>query len=415
MKFNMKYGRGDLCLELPDDHVRAVVKPCFPLVSDPGSLIEAALRNPIASPGLAGVIKNKRPERVVIVVNDHTRPTPYHYLLPPLLKDLTEAGVDQSTVTFLVATGAHRSNTNDEHNDSLGAAVQGYKVINHDCRGKLARLGMLSNGCMLEVNPLVAGADLVILTGLVAPHELAGFSGGRKSILPGVAGIEAVTANHALLSAGGIGAGKLDGNPVHRIMMEALKAVRPDFIINVVADSEQRPVHVVAGDPEKAWMAGVELCRKAVKVGGEKLSKIGLASAGGHPRDINLYQSIKSMRNASKLISSGGTLVICAECPQGVGHRVLENWANDAKTPRDMTDRLKKGFVLGGHKAHLLAELVERISVILISSMPGHLVRKFFMTPAVDFNDALMQVIHKYGDNYQAIVMPEAALIMPEN
>ncbi len=415
MKFKMKYGRGHLHLDLPDDHVHAVIEPSFPPIGDPESLIKAALRNPIASPGLAGLIKDKCPERVVIVVNDHTRPTPYRYLLPPLLNNLLEAGVDKNAITFLVATGAHRGNTMDEHIDSLGAAVRGYKIINHDCRGELARLGVLSNGSMLTINPLVAGADMIILTGLIVPHELAGFSGGRKSILPGVAGIEAVTSNHALLTAGGIGAGKLDGNPVHRIMMESLKAVQPDFIVNVVADGGQRPVHVAAGDPEKAWLAGVELCREAVKVSSGKKAEVGLASAGGHPRDINLYQAIKSMRNAAKLISNGGTLVICAECSQGAGHTVLENWAAEAKTPQDMTARLNKEFVLGGHKAHLLAELVEQISIILISSMPEHSVGNFFMTPAQDFIDALKIVARKHGDKYNAVVMPDAALLMPEN
>ncbi len=270
MHIEMKYGRSHLCLELRDEHVRAVVKSSFPLVSDPEFLIESALHNPIASPGLAEIIKNKRPDSVVIVVNDHTRPTPYNYILPPLLKSLTEAGVEQNAITFLVATGAHRGNTEHEHIESLGASVQSYRIVNHDCRGKLALMGVLSNGCRLEINLLVAEADLVILTGQIAPHELAGFSGGRKSILPGVAGIEAVTGNHALFTAEGIGAGKLDGNPVHRIMMEALNIVQPDFLINVVADSDQRPVYAVAGDPEKAWMTGVDLCRKAVRVSGEK-------------------------------------------------------------------------------------------------------------------------------------------------
>ncbi|TYO95946.1 nickel-dependent lactate racemase [Desulfallas thermosapovorans] len=413
MQCKMKYGHGELSLDLPDNHVQSVIKPCFPQIDDPWSLSVAAMQNPIASPALSQLVKERRPEQVAIVVNDHTRPTPYRFLLAALLRDLEEAGVNKTAITFVVATGAHRGNTGEEHARSLGPAVQGYRIINHDCRGELVYMGMLSNGCKLGVNPLVAGADMLILTGLIAPHELAGFSGGRKSILPGVAGMEAVSANHALLTTGGIGAGKLDGNPVHRIMMEAMGLVRPDFIINVVADSEHRPVQVVAGDPEKAWLAGVDLCRKAVQVSGEKQAEVGLASAGGYPRDINLYQAIKSMRNAAKLITEGGTLVICAQCAQGVGNAVLENWVAGAKNPRDITARLKKGFVLGGHKAYLLAELVEKISVILISSMPGHTVRNFFMTPAADFEEALKIVTRKHGDNYRAVVMPEAALIMP--
>lgn len=410
----MKYGHGELSLDLPDNHVQSVIKPCFPQIDDPWSLSVAAMQNPIASPALSQLVKEKRPERVAIVVNDHTRPTPYRYLLASLLRDLEEAGVDKRAITFIVATGAHRGNTEEEHARSLGPAVQGYRVINHDCRGELVHMGMLSNGCKLEVNPLVAGADMLILTGLIAPHELAGFSGGRKSILPGVAGMEAVSGNHALLTAGGIGAGKLDGNPVHRIMMEAMGMVRPDFIINIVANSDHKPVHVVAGDPEKAWLAGVDLCRRAVRVSGEKQAEVGLASAGGYPRDINLYQAIKSMRNAAKLIAERGTLVICAQCSQGAGNAVLENWAAEAKNPRDIMARLKKGFVLGGHKAYLLAELVEKISVVLISSMPEHAVRNFFMTPAADFEEALKIVTRKHGDNYRAVVMPEGALMMPE-
>lgn len=146
--------------------------------------------------------------------------------------------------------------------------------------------------------------------------------------------------------------------------------------------------------------------------GGTKASVV-FASAGGYPRDLNLYQAIKPMRNAAKLLQEGGTLVMCAECPEGAGNTVLERWALEAGTPAEMTARLHRGFVLGGHKAHLLADLVQKAGVVLVSSMPGPVVRNFFMTPAESFAAALKLVAGRHGPDFEALVIPEAGLVLP--
>lgn len=321
--------------------------------------------------------------------------------------------MSREAITLLVATGAHRGNTEEENLQSFGQVAQGYKIINHNSEGQLARIGLLSNGCPLNINPLVAQADLVILTGLIAPHELAGFSGGRKSILPGVAGVDVIKANHALLTAEGIGVGRLEGNPVHNLMMEAMRLVKPDFILNVVADTNHLPAHVVAGDPEKAWLAGVDACRRAVSINNDYQAEVCFASAGGHPRDINLYQAVKPMRTAAKFLSRRGVLVVCAACAEGTGNPVFERWATEAVSPSDISQKLKQGFVLGGHKAYMLAELVQNYEVILISDWPGKKVRDFFMTPADNLGEAIELIKRKYGPNYRALIIPEAASVMP--
>ncbi|SFG27244.1 Nickel-dependent lactate racemase [Desulfotomaculum arcticum] len=416
MEYKMAYGQGYKSLGLPEQNVAAVINPKFPRAADPGALVEAALHNPIASPALDQLIKVKRPGRVAVIVNDHTRPTPHDYMLPILLRELNHAGISNDAITLVVATGAHRGNTAAESQISLGTAASRCAIVNHNCRSTdLIDMGVLSNGVHLHINPLVAEAELVILTGMIAPHELAGFSGGRKSILPGIAGIEAITANHSLLTRGGIGTGKLDGNPVHRLMMEAMQVVKPDFILNVVADTQNLPVHAVAGDPEKAWLAGTKLCRDSTKVRNIITADIAFTSAGGYPRDINLYQTIKPMRSVAKFIKEGGTLVMFARCNEGAGNAVLEQWVHEAASPFELTSRLQKQFVLGGHKAHLLAELVGKVNVVLVSDMLAQSVRQFFMESAQSPEEALQLVTKKHGSDFKAVVIPWAGLIITEN
>lgn len=416
MDFKMAYGQGYKILELPDQNIIGVINPDFPRVADPKALVEAALRNPIASPPLDQMVKARQPGRVAIIVNDHTRPTPYDYMLPVLLRILNDAGVSSDAIKLVVATGAHRGNTMDENRQSLGTSAGRCEIINHNCRDKdLIDMGVLSNGVHLQINPLVAAAELVILTGMIAPHELAGFSGGRKSILPGIAGIEAITANHSLLTSGSIGAGKLDGNPVHAQMVEAMQKVKPDFMLNVVASQHNQPVYAVAGDPEKAWLAGTELCRKAMKVGGVLIADVAFASAGGYPRDINLYQAIKPMRSAAKFIRDGGTLVMFARCNEGAGNAVMERWVREASSPSELTTRLQEQFVLGGHKAHLLAELVGKVNVILVSDMHLRTVDRFFLDYAQSPEEALRLVQMKYGSDFKAVVIPWPGLMLTEN
>lgn len=416
MEAAFKYGHNEISISLDDKNILGVlISKAKVQVKNPSRDIANLLRHPAGCAPLYDSLLEKKPVRPVILVNDATRPTPYYLLLPPLLDVLVSAGIDLSTLRLVVAAGAHRPNSPRENLELYTEAVtRRCNVINHNAEGELAGLGLLSNGEKLLVNPEVAGADFVIATGNINPHEIAGFSGGRKSVLPGVAGRGLIEKNHSLINDYRVDAGRWKDNPVHLLMVEAAKKVGVDFILNVVTDGEGNIAGTVAGDLEIAWEAGVEIS-KAVHVvpAGEKADVV-IAGAGGYPRDMNVYQAVKAMRNAARTVRGGGTVVLLAQCHQGYGDETMTRWFKAAGRPQDILDRLKEGFVLGGHKAYAIAQVCAEKEVVLVSSLSPEDTRGLFMTYMPDPAAALEYVRAKHGPDYKAYVMPHAGITLPE-
>lgn len=415
MELSFKYGTGQVTANIPDQNVAGVIMPHtgdhLPRVAE---AVQEALANPVKSPPLAQLLRERAPRRVVIVVNDVTRPTPYRQLLPPLLSTLAEGGVDRNGITLLVATGAHRGNTPEENRHLFGAEIAaGYRIINHHPDQDLVELGRLSGGQRLQVNRAVVEGDFLITTGIIIPHEIAGFSGGRKSILPGVAGRELITRHHALMTHPKVAAGRWRDNPAHLLMVEAARKVGVDFILNVVANEEHQLLKVVAGDLEAAWEEGVRHSARVHVINIYEPAEVVLAGAGGYPRDINVYQMAKPLRNATRAATAQGTVILVAECPGGYGDDTLAQWLMEAYSPKEIMARFHQGFVLGGHKAFALAQVVAGREVILVSSLGEERTRRLYMTPARDLQAALGYVRQKHGDDFRALIMPQAGLVLP--
>ena len=415
MELSFKYGTNHVTAKIPDHNVVGLIRPNtgnpLPYVDE---AVKQALANPIKSPPLTQLLRERAPHRVVVVVNDVTRPTPYRQLLPPLLSALGEGGVDRDGITLLVATGAHRGNTPEENRNLFGAEIAaGYRIINHHPDRDLVDLGRLSGGQGLLVNRVVVEGDLLITTGIIIPHEIAGFSGGRKSILPGVVGRDLITRHHALMTHPKVAAGRWRDNPAHLLMVEAARKVGVDFILNVVADEDHRPLNVVAGDLEAAWEEGVRHSARVHIINITEPAEVVLAGAGGYPRDINVYQTAKPLRNATRAATSTGTIVLVAECPEGYGEDTLAQWLREAHSPGEIMDRFHQGFILGGHKAFALAQVVAGREVILVSSLGEEQTRRLYMTPARDLQAALGYVRQKHGDGFRSLIMPQAGLVLP--
>ena len=360
-------------------------------------------------------MNQKKAKKILIIVNDITRPTPYEVILPPLLDELHQIGIKKENILFMVATGIHRSNSQAEIKEIFGENLfSAYKFINHDCDDPhLKDLGKLKSGNNLWVNPIVSDIDFIITTGVIVPHYFAGFSGGRKSILPGICGRRTIEANHSQMVYPNARSGNLKGNPVHQEMQEAAEKVGVDFNINVVTDENHQIIEIVAGELLASWQQGVEVCKKIYLCPIEKKADVVITSAGGYPKDINVYQAQKALNNAYQAVKSGGTIILLAECSEGYGEPIFEKWIEDANSPDDIIERLNKRFILGGHKAYSIAKLTKEVEVILVSSLSPNKVRKLFFIPIEDISQAMEYIKEKYGEDFRAYILPSGNTVFP--
>jgi len=413
----LKYGKKSIKLSLINKNIIKILNPEEQeVLLNPENKLKELLKNPIDCPSLEELIFQKKASKVLIIVNDITRPTPYEIILPPLLDELRQIGIKKENITFIIATGIHRSNSPEEIKEIFGKDIFfNYKFINHDCDDqRLKDLGKLKSGNKLWVNPIVSDTDFIITTGVIVPHYFAGFSGGRKSILPGICGRKIIEANHAQMVHHNARAGNLKGNPVHQEMQEAAEKVGVDFNINVVTDENHQIIEIVAGELYRSWLRGVEVCKKIYLCPIKEKAEVVIVSAGGYPKDINVYQAQKALENACQAIKPGGTIILLTECSEGYGEATFEKWIEEASSPDDIIKRLKNKFVLGGHKAYAIARAVKEVEVILISSLPSDKARKLFFIPMENISQALNYVKNKHGEDFQAYILSSGNNTVPQ-
>jgi len=412
----LKYGKEEIRLPIEDKNIIKILDmEKQEVLLNPENKLRELLKNPIGCPSLRELIFQKKASKILIIVNDITRPTPYEIILPPLLDELRQIGIKKENIIFIIATGIHRSNSPEEIKEIFGENIfSAYKFINHDCDDPyLKDLGKLKSENKLWVNPIISETDFVITTGVIVPHYFAGFSGGRKSILPGICGRKTIEDNHSKMVYPDARAGNLKGNPVHEEMQEAAEKVGVDFNINVVTDENHKIIEIVAGELLTSWQYGVEVCKQIYICPIKKKAEVVIASAGGYPKDINVYQAQKALENAYQAIKPGGTIILTAECLEGYGEATFEKWIEEANVPDDIIKRLKKKFVLGGHKAYAIARVAKEVEVILISSLLQDKVRKLFFIPMENISQALNYVEDKYGGDFQAYILPSGNTVVP--
>jgi len=413
----LKYGKKFVKLSLLDKNILKILNSKEQeVLLNPEDKLRDLMKNPIGSPSLKELIQQKGAEKILIIVNDITRPTPYKIILPPILDELKQVGIKREKITFMIATGIHRSNSLEEIKEMFGEnIVSAYKFINHNCDDPhLKDLEEMKSGNNLWVDPIVSDIDFIITTGVIVPHYFAGFSGGRKSILPGICGRKTIEANHSNMVHHNARSGNLKGNPVHQEMQEAAEKVGVDFNINVVTDENCKIVDIVAGELFESWQRGVEVCKKIFLCPIRQKAEVVIVSAGGYPKDINVYQAQKALDNAYQAVKPGGTIILLAECTEGYGEPIFEQWIKEADSPEDIIKRIKEKFVLGGHKAYGIARVVKEVEVILISSLSKEKVRKLFFIPRENISQAIDYVKNKYGKDFQAYIFPSGNTVVPQ-
>lgn len=409
----LAYGRGHLQLQLEDENLAAMLEPHHIESTGGGmEMVEASLAHPIQSPSLQEIIAAKNARNAVIVVNDITRPTPYKLILPPLLKAIEAAGIPEQQITLVVATGIHRAHTQEDNLAIFGAEIcHRYRIENHDCDNNLISLGTLSNGMELIINRTVAQADLLITTGVVGLHYFAGYSGGRKSILPGVAARAVIEANHKMMNDPRARLGNYEDNPVSDLMLEAARRTGVDFIVNVVLHSHYEIAFCASGDVEAAWLEAVRFAEQVSILTIDAPADIVIASCGGYPKDINMYQAQKALDAAVLAVKPGGTIILAAECEEGLGEEKFADWIDAASCPQDIVDRFNRKFELGGHKAFAICRILEQAEILLLSSLTDQQTEDMFLLPVHSLDAALEYAFLRHGGQAKVIVMPEASKI----
>lgn len=409
----LPYGDASLDVVVPNQNLMGVVAPRQNVQQqvDEGELLRAALDHPSGTPPLRDLAR--KGQRIAIVTSDLTRPCPSARLLPYILDELAAAGVPDEDIFIVMGLGLHRPMSPEEMEQVVGASIyRRIRVLNHDANDTV-HLGVTSRGTPVEIFRPVVEADLRICLGNLEFHWFAGYSGGAKAILPGVASKATVTANHGLMIQPGVGSGRIQDNPLRMDIEEGVAMLGVDFILNVVVDGEHHIIGAVAGDVIAAHRRGCQMIAERGMVKVERKADIVIASAGGFPKDINMYQAHKGLENASYFVRDGGVIILAAECREGWGNQTFEAWMKAALSPQDILERIQREFQLGGHKAAGIANIERRARVFLTSTMSDDQVRQMFMMPFAHPQQALEAALAELGADSQALALPLAGSIIP--
>ncbi|MEM3692535.1 MAG: nickel-dependent lactate racemase [Candidatus Bathyarchaeia archaeon] len=415
----LPYGERKIKVRMPDKLSPFLVEPRKMEASrDPNFELRMAIDHPYGERGLGDLVESG--DRVSIVVSDATRPTPSRLILPPLLDRLSKEGVKKEDIEIFIATGLHKPPTDSEILRILGEETlrKGIRVINHDAFDvkSLAYIGETSLGTPLWLNKRALEADLLISDGYVEPHFFAGYTGGGKSILPGISGLETVKVNHGAdrIDHPKARAGVLKGNPIHEDIMEASEKAGLHFIINVVLDPEKRIARAFAGDFKKAHMAAIEFLEAHVKVEIPSMDLV-ITSNSGYPLDRNLYQAVKGMATAEEIVKPGGVIIIASECRDGVGHDGFYKLMASEPSPEKVLEKIRQPgfFMIDQWEAQVMARILLKAKVIVVSEgLAKETGEAMHITVAKSIDEAIDMALKELGRSPEVCVIPDGPYVL---
>lgn len=418
-KIPLKYGTETLTCDLPG--ARVLRPSAIAPAPSPQELISAALDAPISSPPLAEIVRPG--EKVVIVTSDITRYTGSEHYLPLLVERLNACGVPDKDIAVVIALGIHRKQREAEQHKILGALFGRVAVFDHesDDPTQLVDLGVTASGIPVRINRWVAEADRVIVTGTAGFHYFAGFGGGRKGLVPGVAARETCMATHfSVFNPPEIGGkhplaktGILDGNPVHAVLLEAARMVRCDFLLNTVLSPDKQILGVFCGELDAAHRAACERVRTLYTVPLEQPADLAVVSCGGHPKDINFIQSQKAFDYGVQALRPGGTLILLAACPDGFGNPTFFDWFRYQDLDA-FEAALRAHYEINGQTAHATLSKARHFRVILVSGFSAEQTAAMSMEKAADLDAALALAKAGLPPVPRIVVIPDGGTVLPE-
>jgi lactate racemase len=419
MIVQLAYGQGHLSVEMPDRRTTVIEPSHTPGLPDEREAVRAAFENPIGCAPLRDWIKPGN--RVCIAFTDITRATPNDRLVPWLLGALSDAHVPRENITLLNSLGTHRPNTRAELEKLLTPeVVRDYRVLNHEPENprELRQFGTTGDGTPALINRTLAEADMRIITGFIEPHFFAGFSGGPKSIMPGLAGLQTVMSNHGAKNIAHPGStfGVTEGNPIWEEMRDIALRIGPSFLLNVALNARREITGVFAGDLVAAHKTGFEFVRRAAMQRVKAPFEIVVTTNSGYPLDQNLYQGVKGMSAGARIIQERGTLILACECREGVPDgSPMDKLLRSASGPEEILALLATpGFQRPEQwQAQLQALIQRKAEVLLYSSLPDDVVRRAFLTPCHDISAAVNERLRELGPDARVAVLPQGPLTIP--
>ncbi len=413
-EIKLPYGNSLLTARIPTKNLSFIIntKDVTGLANERESIINS-LRAPIGSPALCDCV-NKN-DKVVVLVTDNTRPCPDDRLLPPILAELEEK-IPGENITIIVALGLHPPLSRQELIKKLGKdIVENYNVVNHDVN-QTVNIGKTSRGTFVDINRRVIEADFRISTGFIEPHLFAGFSGGRKSIAPGVFSARSAYHNHGykMVEHSRVRAGILKGNPVHEDMVEQARMAKLNFIVNVLLNKEREITHIFAGDPFKAHEAGCETARSIVGVKVPHKVDITITTNSGAPLDLDLYQTCKGIDTASQVSRDGGIIIIASSCSTGIGPEAFRELHASVSSPEEVLQKIRREEPIGVQwQNQILARIQLKHDIYLVSSLEDSVVKDMMMMPIHTIEEGLQEAFKILGNDAEIAVIPEGPLVLP--
>jgi nickel-dependent lactate racemase len=421
MRIKFEYGRKGLVAELPDERiVRTLHYKDAPPLSNPRATLLELLRQPNGTAPLAEIAKGRKD--ACIAICDITRPVPNELILRPVLETLENGGIPRSTITILVATGLHRPNEGDELIEMVGRHIyDNYRIENHHGQvlDEHTYLGQSPRGVPIWIDSRYVNADLKITTGLIEPHLMAGFSGGRKLICPGIAALETVKVWHGpnFLENPKADCGILDGNPVHEENTWIGKKAGCDFIVNVVIDTERRPLKFVAGDMISAFHEGVDFVRGVVRDTVKEPVDIVVTSCAGYPLDTTFYQAVKGLTGALPIVKEGGTIILCASLSEGIGSPQFQQLFRENESLEIFVERIlgKDYFVMDQWQLEELAKVRRKAKVKIVSDgLSADVLNGLFVEAAQTVESAVAASLSEYGPSAKIAVIPKGPYVLAQ-
>ena len=419
MQVEMRYGHSTVAVEIPDKNLAGVLETAQSIpLADADKAVRQAISQPIASPALAEVAKGKN--SACIVISDITRPVPNQVILPPILEAIEQAGLPREAITILIATGIHRPNEGKELEELVGRSIMdSYRIVNHFSQKPETHtyLGKTHKGTPVYIDKTYLTADLKIITGLIEPHLMAGYSGGRKAICPGLASIETMKVMHGpeLMEHPKSAVGILDGNPFHMEATEIAQMAGVDFNLNVAIDKQRQITGVFAGDMVESHLAGTQFVEKHAKVTIPDPVDAVVVSSAGYPLDTTFYQAIKGLLTAVEIVKQGGSILLVAACNEGIGSKPFTDllFKTDDLTAFVQGLYNPANFVIDQWQLEELAKVARKADIYFYTDgIPYQQRSKLFVHPLEKPQEGIEQFLTRYGENVRIAAIPEGPYVL---
>lgn len=409
----LKYGNDLINFEIPPKNTLGLLKPRHNSIKPLGELLKDSILNPIGKLRLKDLLRKNRPGDVIIIVSDITRSIAnYSKVLKFLVGEIVDAGIDENNIEFMVALGTHPRHTPEENELLYGELLNDFRFSFHNCYDNLISIGKTNTGLEVQVNKRVRNADFVIATGRINFHYLAGFSGGRKAILPGISSYGTIRRNHCKLRRDGVAYGETQKNIISQEMDEASRLFGFDYLLNVVETPEKKTARVFCGNPVFAFEEGVKFFKsKRVSNISEKADCV-IISAGGYPRDKTFFFSHKSINGTINAIKKGGAIILIAQCIEGFGNEKFLQYMLKNNLD-ELLNCSEEKIEIGGHRAFVTAKILKDYKVYVLSDLESETLSQMNFIPIKNLNEGFSKIKKDYGEEFKAYIFPDGKTVLP--